>query len=212
MLRFRLFGIPITVQPWHWLILAFVGGALYIDDRSDVRNVLLAMAAGFASILLHELGHALTGRKFGAPRPEIILHGLGGVAMFPDARFTRSQHIWVTVMGPAVQLALGIAAFVLFRSGAIPNEPLLILVFWLMWFSIAWAVLNIFPIYPLDGGQILFHALGPSRRILTLRISMFTAVALAAALFLLTQRFLFPLLLGFMAWENYQMLKRGAYY
>ena len=68
MVQFHLLGFPVTVQPWHWAILAFCGGALGIRDPEDLLPVLLFMPAGFVSILIHELGHALTMRQFGCLR------------------------------------------------------------------------------------------------------------------------------------------------
>lgn len=206
MLRFRLFGIPVTVEPWHWLILAFVCGGLHVRDRETLLTTLIGMAAGFLSILVHEFGHALTGRHFGG-RPDVVLHGLGGVARFPGARFRRNEHIIVTAAGPVVQLVLGGIAFLVLWKAALPNEPLRTFFIWLWLVSVFWAVLNLIPVFPLDGGQILYQSLGPQRHMLALRISMFTAITAAVLLFLLTKSFLFPILLGFMAWQNYQMMQ-----
>jgi Zn-dependent protease len=68
------------------------------------------------------------------------------------------------------------------------------------------AIFNLIPMYPLDGGQILWHALGPTQKSLTLRISMFTAVVVGLFLFLWLKEILFPIILGFMAYQNYKML------
>jgi Zn-dependent protease len=206
-LRFRLFGFPITVQPWHWLVLAFLsGGLMHINDRETLAYVLMFVVAGFLSILIHELGHAFTSRRFGCRRVEIVMHGMGGVAISHNPRFTRGQHIWISIAGPAVQILAGILVFFFFWKGFIPDTPVQSLLASFMAVSFFWALINLLPVYPLDGGQILWHALGPRQKSLTLRISMFTAVAVGIFLFLWLKDILFPIILGFMACQNYKML------
>ena len=206
MLRFRLFGFPVTVEPWHWLILAFIGGALHIQEREDILRVMLFMMAGFASILIHELGHALMSRLFGCRHVAIVLHGLGGAAISQGANFTRSQQIFVSAAGPALQACCGGASLVLLLL--LPRSfdgPAAMYAF--VWVSLFWALINLIPVHPLDGGQILREALGPRRIQLTLKISIVVAVVVGVLMFLLTRSLLFPIVLGFTAWQNYKMLR-----
>ena len=60
MIQFSLFNIPIRVLPWFWVTMAFIGGVLYADTKEALFELLLFMLAGFISILVHELGHALS--------------------------------------------------------------------------------------------------------------------------------------------------------
>ena len=214
MLRFRLFGFPITVEPWHWAVLAFLsGGLLQLNNREMLLYVVMFVAAGFVSILIHELGHAFMSRRLGCRRVEIIMHGMGGVAISHDVRFTRGQHILVSIAGPALQAFCGGLVYLLLWKDVVPAAPAAMLLSLFVLVSIFWAVINLLPVYPLDGGQILVYALGPQRQVLSLRISMLTAIAAGVAMFLWSARdgrpeLLFPLLLGFMAWQNYQTLQR----
>ena len=105
MLSFRLFGIPVRIEPWFWVILALIGGGLRANDALSMLWVLLFVLAGFISILVHELGHALTVRKFGLS-PAITLIAFGGYASFPAGRLTRKQSFLVTAAGPGVQCLL----------------------------------------------------------------------------------------------------------
>lgn len=207
MLRFRLFGIPVIVEPWHWAVLAFIGGALHIRDRADLPPVLMFVVAGFLSILIHEFGHALTGRRFGG-RPHVVLHWMGGVAIFPGAHFSRGQNILVSAAGPAVQLAMGAATLGILEAGWIPDVPIRSMVEGFAVISIFWAIINLVPVFPLDGGQILFHALGARRQSLSLRISMVSAIVVAVGMFMLYQSIFFPMLMGVLAYQNYQDLTR----
>jgi len=203
--EFTIFRIPVRVEPWHWLILALLGSNMgSFESRAGILSLLIFMLAGFFSILIHELGHALTGRKFGAIGTEVVLHGMGGVAIFPQSNFTRLQSFLVTFAGPAVQLLLGFSAYFLLgftQVGTIQgfNEFLASLMF----VSIFWALLNCVPVWPLDGGQMLGAILGPRKEVLLHKISMISAILLA--LFALSNQILFgALLMGYFAYTNYQ--------
>ena len=89
----------------------------------------------------------------------------------------------------------------------LPPVPAKLLVFYLFLISIFWAVLNLVPVIPLDGGQMMSAALGGRRRALALRISIITAICIGALMFWKLGSFLFPLFLGLFAWRNYQELK-----
>lgn len=206
MLRFSLFGIPIVVQPWFWITLAFLGGALRVDSADDFMRLLLFVVAGFVSILVHELGHALTGRHFGAPT-QITLMAFGGLAAFPAQAFSRSQDFLVTAAGPAVQILLGLLLLGLSRIVELPSAHATFFVGALIFISIAWALLNLVPVLPLDGGRLLASLLGPHKRDLALKISMGTAIGVGLLLFLQSGNIIALIFLGFMAHQNWQELK-----
>jgi stage IV sporulation protein FB len=206
-IHFRLFGIPVTVLPWHWAILILFGfmSVPGSNSRDGLLLIGLFVLAGFISILIHEFGHALSGRAFGA-RPEVVLHGMGGVAMFPGGKFSRMQHILVTAAGPGVQLILAAIAFAVVIFAPLP-DTLIRDFFWFLFFvSFFWALLNLIPVYPLDGGQIMFSILGPNRRTLALKLSIVAAVCGGLALYMVLKTIFFPIFLAFMAYENYKEL------
>ena len=210
MVQFHLLGFPVTVQPWHWAILAFCGDALGIRDPEDLLPVLLFMPAGFVSILIHELGHALTMRQFGCRHVSIVLHGFGGYALSQGARFTRGQQILVSLAGPLLQAACGLfLLFLLRESLSAMSEWARRLTGSFVLISLYWAILNLIPVFPLDGGQVLKAFLGPRRIQLTLGISMSVAIVVACLIYLTSGSILFPILLVYMAVENYKALKHG---
>ncbi len=178
-----------------------------LSNRGEILFVLVFMAAGFTSILVHELGHAITGKKFGSRDTQVVLHGMGGVAIFPHARFTRPQSFLVTAAGPGIQIILGFVALFLVNkapSGTYAQQYLsdLYLV------SFFWAILNCIPVWPLDGGQMMGAVLGPKREILTHQISIGVAVVVGLAGLLITKMFLFPILLGFMASQSWKIIQQ----
>ena len=206
MLRFQLFGIPIEIQPWLWITLAIFGGALGPLSPEALLGVGLFMIAGAVSLLVHELGHALTIRRFGAPT-RIVLHAFGGYALHPAGIFDRRRQFLVSAAGPGLQLLLGGVAFAVLLFVPLPTLPSRLLFSDLYLISLFWALLNLVPVIPLDGGQMMAALLGNQRRALALRISIVTAVCIGGLMFLAIHSFIFPIFLGMFAWQNWQELK-----
>ena len=207
MVHFSIFGIPVQIQPFFWLTLAIIGGALGADTSAAILRIGLFVMAGFISVLIHELGHALTARKFGA-HSEITLQAFGGYATTSGVRLTRPQSFAVTAAGPAVQLALGFLVFFAIRQLPPLNPNAGYFLITLTWISIVWAVLNLLPVLPLDGGQMLNAVLGPQR----IKITLWTTIIVGAVIGLVGYKFtgsiLLPIFLGMFAWQAWQALKQ----
>ncbi|HTU21151.1 MAG TPA: site-2 protease family protein [Gemmataceae bacterium] len=155
-LRWRMFGTPVRVHPLFWLISLILGYDSAI--RAGVGFVLAWVGCVFVSVLLHEFGHVWMGRLFGS-HGHIVLYSFGGLAIGSNTLARRWQRILVTFAGPFVQLILlallwlvkdAMAAVV--PEGSRKSAALV----WLMLFEInlLWPLLNLLPIWPLDGGQI----------------------------------------------------------
>jgi Zn-dependent protease len=204
MLSFNLFGIPVRILPWFWITMAVIGGGLSANNSAAILDTLVFIGAGLISILVHELGHAWTVRKYGLPTA-ITLQAFGGYASFPAGRLNRKQSFIVTAAGPGLQLALGIGLLIIYRIVPIPPESLLhSLVFDLISISIIWAVLNCLPVYPMDGGQMMSAVLGPQRAHFVHLISAVVAVLIGVASYLYLHSFLLPIFMALFAWQNWQ--------
>ncbi len=206
MIKFSIFGIPTTVHWFFWILSLFVGGGMYAQGRDATIALLVHVAVIFVSIMVHELGHALVGRKFGA-YPSIGLHGMGGVTHLPGSGFfTRRQHIMVIAAGPLAGLALGLLCLVArdaMRDGAFAPPLLLRFVAFGVFVNFAWTFFNVLPIQPMDGGQILREVLGPKRFRLTCIIGGVTACVVPS--FAFTSGWIFmTILLGYFAFLNFQ--------
>lgn len=209
MIRFRIFGIPVEIQPWFWVIMALLGSsyAKMIRLENDALAVALFVIAGAISIFVHELGHALAGKYFNA-QPIIVLHSFGGVAVFPYAKFTRMQSFLVTAAGPAIQIVLGILALgVNFLYHDRFSDAFAGFIFFVTLVSIFWALLNLIPVHPLDGGQMLAAMMGPQRRRLFLQVSIAFAVLGGVGLFVAGIGIMMPVFLLYFAYQNYQELQ-----
>ena len=202
MLRFEIFGFPVSVHWPFWLVCFFLGNGLMMKSAADFYRVLLWTISLFLSILVHELGHAFVGRKYGAV-PAIHLHGLGGLTAFPSTWFSRRQHIAVTAAGPASSFAFAMASLLV--VSIIPptsQQGLWRLALLLFVINLFLTILNLLPILPLDGGQILRDLLGPKRREVTRWTGVFFAAAAALWAFSIGQIFL-GILLAYLGFLNY---------
>ncbi|PXA05520.1 hypothetical protein DDZ13_01215 [Coraliomargarita sinensis] len=204
MIRFSILGIPVCVQPWFWLTMVFIGGGLHASNSLEIMLVAVFAFAGFLSIMIHELGHALMIRKYGLPT-SITLQAFGGFASYPSGQLDRKQSFLVTAAGPGLQFAFGILLIGLAGLIQIPEGSLfrpflrdLILV------SIFWSILNCLPVYPMDGGQMLAAILGPRKQRYVHLISAIVAVAIGVAGYFYLGTILLPIFMALFAWHNWQ--------
>ena len=157
-LNFRLGSMPVRIQPWFWLT-SFVLAGPWFSDEPRPWPMILFVVACTVSILWHELGHAWTMRWFGARYVEIVLTGFGGYA-FTHSRASRPwQRILIALAGPCNQLAawsLLLAAIHLGPLNSMLNSSELANQFvnQLLLINLAWPLLNLIPIFPLDGGRV----------------------------------------------------------
>lgn len=170
----RIAGIPVTLD-WTWFPIAFL---LVLGISSSLAGVLgnagaivtgVLLAGGFfGSILAHEFGHALVGRRYGIRTESIALHVFGGVARLTAEPRRPKDEFWIAAAGPAVSLGLAGAFFLI--EAAIPaatTTPFAVLdwtAFQLAWANLILGVFNLVPGFPLDGGRILRAILWQRRR------------------------------------------------
>ena len=232
MLDFKLFKIPVRIEPWFWLMGFFLGGGLGITSREDFLMILLWIIVLLVSILVHELGHALTSRKMTGVTPSIKLWGMGGLA-YPNTQLNQKQSFWVTWAGPLAGLGFfglivltcctvyGIAVgtdltmFLLFPSTGINretftvlaemNKPVWFMLNKLLWVNLWWSLINLLPVFPLDGGQIYASIEKSPKKVLIVGIVTGALVAVAALLFL--QQLFIAILFGYLAFQNYKRLQ-----
>jgi Zn-dependent protease/CBS domain-containing protein len=164
----RIAGIRISVN-WSWLIVFALivwslAAAVFPSQNpgfSDGEYVALAIAAAllfFASLLLHELGHALQARREGVEIEGINLWLFGGVAQFRGGFPSAGAEFRIAIAGPLVSLALGVFFVVLAVFAGLPNA-IDGVVAWLGYSNLILLVFNLLPALPLDGGRVLRSAL-----------------------------------------------------
>ncbi len=211
MVRFSIFGIPVIVQPFFWVTMVLIGllwnrGALQTTTPQAFLEIALFTIAGFISILIHELGHALTARKFGATT-HIVLESMGGYASYSGVQMSRLRSFIITFAGPAVQIILAVIIGLILFSAPFLTANANYFLQTLMGISIIWAIFNLFPVLPLDGGRMVESLLGPKRIKITLRISMIVA-GLMAVLGLFGGAFFITIIMGMFAYQSFKALQQ----
>ncbi len=220
-LHFRLFGIPVRVHPLFWVVALLLGMG---GRKADPLETLIWVAVVFVSILVHELGHAAMQRYYGG-HPWVTLYSFGGLASCSDCNRSPRAQILILLAGPfagfflagfVISALVALQRFEGFVLGWVPVEwdyfrsALDVTVFYLLFVNIAWGVLNLLPIYPLDGGQIareLFTLGNPRSGIIrSLQLSVGAAV-LVAAYALFNQRLFMCIMFGFLAYGSFQALQ-----
>ena len=238
-LHFRVFGFPVRVHPFFWLVTFLLG-----SRAEEPTEVFVWVAVVFVSILIHELGHATLQRHYGG-HARITLYSFGGLASCNDCDRSPKSQLAILFAGPlagfffaaAVLLAITLSGhnagidiarsaedvslthradsfnlvgnlYAYFQSF---HSPILDLVLEkLIFVNIAWGLLNLLPVYPLDGGQIsreLFTLGNPRSGIIqSLQLSIGVA-ALLAAYFLMKERYYTGLMFGYFAYANIQTLQ-----
>lgn len=165
----RLAGIPIAIHPLWFAIVALFTVALGADYYpSAVPGIepsaayalgLATVLALFASVVAHELGHALVARRDGVEIEEIELWPLGGVARMRTMPGTPVAELRMALAGPAV--SVGLALTLIGIALAVPRDGALALREALAYLGLLNGVLAIFnmvPALPLDGGRVA-HAI-----------------------------------------------------
>ena len=156
-------GVNWTVLVIFTLILVGLSTVQFpalIDDLSTgaawVAGVVGAVAF-FASLLAHELAHALMAQRYGVRVDGITLWLFGGVARLRDDAPSPTADLWIAGVGPLTSIALGIgfgALAALAGAVGIGALPLAVLG-WLALINLVLAVFNLIPAAPLDGGRVL---------------------------------------------------------
>ncbi len=197
-LPFRLLGIPLFLDITFLIILpimawmigrnllryaTFEGEVGFpIDNPERLTHgffpYLLGLIAAillFVSVVLHELGHALTARRYGVRTRSITLWILGGVAQLEEIPQQRGAEAVVAIAGPIVSVLLavffGLLAYLFPASWGAAR----LISFYLAQVNIVLAVFNLLPALPLDGGRIL-------RSLLALRMPQLQATQVSAAI------------------------------
>ena len=163
----RVMGVEIGIN-WSWLVVFglvvwSLGAAVFPEENkglADGTYAAMAVVAAilfFASLLLHELGHAAQARRDGMEIEGITLWLFGGVARFKGMFPSAGAELRIALAGPAVSLVLGAvfagAAKLLSLPAAVDG-----VLTWLGRINLILLVFNMLPALPLDGGRV-FRAL-----------------------------------------------------
>lgn len=159
----QVMGVPIYVSG-SWFLLAAVVIVLYgpvaeiMLPQLSVAGAYLAAVAFVGllllSVLLHELGHAITARRFGIAVRAITLELLGGFTEMESDSPNARADLAVAIVGPIVSAVIAGVSFVAWQG--LPDRTIVDqLAFQIFWGNLIVAVFNALPGLPLDGGRAL---------------------------------------------------------
>ena len=213
-LHFRLFGFPIRVHPFFWVVILILGMGGLGGGQADPVDTLIWVAVAFISILVHELGHAVLQRRYGG-HPWITLYGMGGLSSCDDCDRSPVSQILISAAGPIAGFLLAGGILLLIYSRLlepIASPAVNLAIDDLLWINIWWGLLNLLPIYPLDGGRIareLFTLKGNVRQGVVQSLWLSVVLAGVCGVFgLLWRQSLYMLLIfGYLAYVNYQTIQ-----
>ena len=159
----RIAGIRISVN-WSWLIVFALivwtlESAVFPESNpglSTATYVAMAVVAAFlffASLLLHELGHALQARREGMEIDGITLWLFGGIARFKGMFPSAGAELRIAVAGPLVSLLLGCLFVAIAAAGGLASAVEGVAA-WLGFINLILLAFNLLPALPLDGGRV----------------------------------------------------------
>lgn len=181
-LKFRLFQIPVDVRPSFLIIAAIIG----FRPGTDISQILAWIGLVFVSILIHELGHALTARAFGS-QVSIELNAIGGLTSWtvPAEDYGPGRRALVAAAGSALGVFFGGVVWVIaYFTGPFTGMTEFV-VRNLIFVNVFWGLLNWLPIRPLDGGHLLsslLEKIAPERGERIANVIFFVTAATALGL------------------------------
>jgi Zn-dependent protease len=182
-------GIKIKI---HWTFFFLIAWIVFDElkrggnTESILFNISFVLAV-FLCVVLHELGHALTAKRFGINTKNITLLPIGGMASLDKIPESPKQELFVVIAGPLVNVIIAFLlyfivpveeifnqsftdAFEIFASFTFQN-----FLFYLFIVNVGLVLFNLIPAFPMDGGRIL-------RALLAMKMNRVKATQIAASI------------------------------
>jgi Zn-dependent protease/predicted transcriptional regulator len=165
----RIFGVEIGLH-YSWFLIALLitfslAGHFQANNPgwSDALRWGVSIVTAllfFASIVVHELSHALVAKFRGLPVRSITLFALGGVAQIEKEATDAKTEFWMGIIGPITSFLIGVLCLLItvavgWKPPEFPQRPLPAMLMWLGLINIGLAIFNMIPGFPLDGGRVL---------------------------------------------------------
>lgn len=216
---FSFAGVPVAVSGWYLLLVGWTAWSASGSAPSGLQltaGILWAVILTF-SLLVHEFGHAFAAKYYGL-NPQVLLHGWGGLCAHQRAK--RDLHdVIIISAGPGVELVLGIASWIgwyvlLAAAPDVAANPAVEIAFdYLIFINIFWALVNLVPLWPLDGGQLfrllMVKLLGGAKGEKVTHGVGIAIGGLAALGFGALGAWLAAIVFGMLAWSNFQAMRSG---
>ncbi len=199
--------IPLAIHPFFWVFAAIIG---WLSSGTWI-GTFIWVGIILVSVIVHEFGHALTALLF-KQKARIQLIALGGVTMFEGPKLKFWQQFLITFNGPLFGFFLFLlASFLLHFSW----PPLLFKILKITQVAnLFWTVVNLLPVQPLDGGQLLRIVLEGFFGIKGYKASLLIGSSIAALIsfyFFMVQAFLLGAFFFLFAFQSFEMWRKSRF-
>jgi len=197
--------ISVVVQPYFWLFAALIG---WLNSPS-LSGTILWIGIILLSVLFHEFGHALTAVFF-RQKAQIQLVALGGVTTFHGPKLKFWQQFIIVLNGPLAGILL---FFLASLALALPlSSTLRGIVATIRTVNLFWSIINLLPVLPLDGGQLLRIALEGFFGVKGYKASLVIGIIFATLLsfyFFIAQAFLIGAFFFLFAFQTFDLYRKS---
>jgi Zn-dependent protease len=197
--------IPIRIYPIFWIFVVLIS-ALNADTTFKFVSWVLVI---FVSVIVHEMGHALTAIAFGQ-KAHIDLLGFGGLTHRYGKKVNAWRDFLIVFNGPLAGVLLCIASYILLSVPVNYSANALYTLQLFFYANIFWTVINLIPVQPLDGGHLLRIPLEGFFGLKGVRVAFFISLVLAigfSVLFFAYNFLLGGVLFMMLTYENYKAWK-----
>ena len=199
--------IPIAIHPLFWLFAALIGWM----NGGSLLGMFIWIGIIFFSVLIHEFGHALTALVF-KHKANIQLVALGGLTSFEGPKLKFWQQFLITLNGPVFGFMIFVGATLLLKFDWTSWPVVHLILKWTQIANLFWAVVNLLPVMPLDGGQLLRIVLEAFFGIKGFRASLLAGAVIATLIsfyFFLVQAFLIGAFFFLFAFQSFDMWRKS---
>lgn len=203
--------IPVKISPFFWVTAGLIGWINSMGTQNVLILTLIWIVVIFVSILIHEYGHALTSRYFGQS-PRIQLVAFGGLTYPEGPRLRGWREFLVVLNGPLFGFFLFLLSLFLLSTGFFENPYILYTLKIFTWVNLFWTVVNLLPVMPLDGGQLLRVILESLCGAKGMKYALFTSMLLSslfAVAFFFIGYFLVGAIFFLFAFQNFDAWRKS---
>ncbi len=206
-MSYSFFGIPVTVRPVFWLFAGLIG---YLSSGTLV-GTLIWIGIIFISVLFHEMGHGLTALLC-KKQPRIELVAFGGVTYYEGQNLPYYKQFLIVLNGPLFGFFLYLIAQILLLVPSLNSGNIGLLLQKFSFVNLFWSVVNLLPVFPLDGGQLLRIVLEAIFGFKGIRYAQFFGMLLAGVISILSfviSQFFLGALFFLLAFQCYEVWKKS---
>lgn len=200
--------ISIYIQPFFWVTAVIIG---WLNSFS-IPGMLVWVGVILISVLIHEFGHALTARQFGHSA-KIELFAFGGLTHRYGPPLKLWKEFLIVFNGPLAGLMLFLLALQLrLMLGKPPQSLLTYAIDVTMYVNLFWTIVNLLPVYPLDGGHLMRIVLEGMFGLRGVKVALFSSIVIAGAisvLFFTLGQILLGALFFLLMFESYKSWKEA---